>query len=215
MSGRPWNKVVDSRDEQRRKKRQAVLEAGAFLFNENGFERTSLDDLARKLGVTKRTLYYYVQSKEEILMECVRQGMEFLETIIQSSEQEARAPLEQISLIITEYVRQVSTDFGAALVLTRENLLLDETRRTLRQTKSRLDRLMRDAISQGIASGDIAPCDPKLVSAAIFGALNWVPYWNRKAEPVPAEEIAKQFKQTFLHGLVRADGEQLPRTSSD
>lgn len=202
MNHEPWSKVVDSREEQRRKKRQAVLEAGAYLFNEHGFERTSLDDLARQLGVTKRTLYYYVQSKEEILMECIRQGMDFLDTIIDASQKRTSAPVERITLIMAEYARWVSTDFGASLVLTRENLLLDDMRNDLRASKARLDHQMRDAITRGIASGDIAPCDPRLVSAAIFGALNWVPYWNRKADPVPVEEIVQQFKQTFLHGLV-------------
>ena len=57
-------------------KRQAVLSTAAQMFNERGFHATSLDDVAARLGVSKPTLYYYVRSKDQILLECVQQGLE-------------------------------------------------------------------------------------------------------------------------------------------
>lgn len=57
-------------------KRQALLSTAAQMFNERGFHATSLDDVAARLGVSNPTLYYYVRSKEQILLECVQQGLE-------------------------------------------------------------------------------------------------------------------------------------------
>ncbi len=71
----PWAPAPD-RELQRQAKRDAVLQAGAQLFNERGFHATSLDDIAARLGVSKPTLYYYVKNKDQILIECVRQGLE-------------------------------------------------------------------------------------------------------------------------------------------
>ena len=68
----PWASVPD-RQQQREAKRHAVLQAAAQLFNE-GFHATSLDDIAARLNVSKPTLYYYVKNKDEILLQCVRQG---------------------------------------------------------------------------------------------------------------------------------------------
>ena len=70
----PWP-PVSHRERQREAKRNAVLQAAAQLFNERGFHATSLDDIAARLNVTKPTLYYYVKNKDEILLQCVSQGL--------------------------------------------------------------------------------------------------------------------------------------------
>ena len=75
----PWANPPE-REQQREIKRQAVLAAAAQLFNERGFHATSLDDIARRLHVSKPTLYYYVKNKDEILLGCVRQGLEMMPT---------------------------------------------------------------------------------------------------------------------------------------
>lgn len=204
MSNDQWRDVVESRETQRRKKRQAVIEAGVRLFNENGFEKTSLDDLAKSLGITKRTIYYYVQSKDEILMEALRQSMQVLERIVQTVENDTCSAVNTIEVIIDEYALWIATDLGACLVLTRENMLTDEVRVELRATKSQLDWLIRRAVIEGIEVGEIREtCDPRLTSAAIFGALNWVPYWNSGQTQTPASEISDQFKCSFIQGLRR------------
>lgn len=204
MSSEQWTDVVDSREVQRSKKRQAVIEAGANLFVEKGFEGTSLDDLAKKLGITKRTIYYYVQSKDEILVECIRQSMTVLEKLVNASESESRGAVEKIEGFIDEYTCWIASDLGACLVLTRDHMLTNEVRLELRSKKIRLDWLIRTAVSEGIKAGDIKEsCDPRLTSALIFGALNWVPFWNRGARPTPTSEIASQFKYTLVHGMLK------------
>lgn len=203
MDVAPWSEVVDSREEQRRKKRQAVIEAGAALFVEAGYERTSLDDIAKKLGITKRTIYYYVQSKEEILMQCIRQSMDELDRLSEAVDHEKNSVKKSIETIIVGYSRWIVTDFGACLVLTRESMLTDELRLELRSCKSRLDWHIRNTVTRGQAAGEIhKSCDPKLVSAAIFGALNWVPFWNRSKNIVDREAIASQFTRVFINGVL-------------
>tara|TARA_R110002073_G_scaffold58730_1_gene148614 strand:+ start:1806 stop:2318 length:513 start_codon:yes stop_codon:yes gene_type:complete len=155
MSVEQWTDVVESREEQRKKKRQAVIEAGAALFVEKGFEGTSLDDIASKLGITKRTIYYYVQSKDDILMEVMRQSMSFLEKLVWVSENKSQGAIDRIRGVIDEYAEWISTDFGACLVLTREHMLTEEVRVELRMKKGSLDWLVRNAIIEGIASGEI------------------------------------------------------------
>ena len=70
----PW-KPAGARAQQREAKRNAVLQTAARLFNERGYHATSLDDIAEQLHVSKPTLYYYVKSKDDILLECVRTAL--------------------------------------------------------------------------------------------------------------------------------------------
>ena len=50
----------------------AVLAAAVGLFNERGFEATSMDDVARRLGITKSSLYHHVAGKQELFHRMVR-----------------------------------------------------------------------------------------------------------------------------------------------
>lgn len=195
-------RTQDARAQQRRAKRRAVLEAGAKLFNDQGYEQTSLDDIAAEVKVTKRTLYYYVDSKEDILFGCHQLGLEFLGQTMVQSQDETLPVRERIELLIRGYCAWVSTDLGATIAMVREHSLSCARREELRASKAEVDHQMRSLISQGVAEGVLRSCDPKLVSAAVFGALNWIPHWNRVEIPVPHEKIAAQYLQLVMQGMV-------------
>ncbi|MBY5974602.1 MAG: TetR/AcrR family transcriptional regulator [Gammaproteobacteria bacterium] len=204
MAATQWNDAVTSRDEQRRQKRQAVLSAGAKLFNDQGFERTSLDDIAAELNVTKRTIYYYVQSKEEILFECLKLGMEFIEQVTEELNKSGLPPLERLDEMVRRYGSWVATDIGACLALTNVSSLSEDRATELRESKRELNNKMRAMIEDGIADGSVNPCDPFIVTAAIYGALNWIPKWNRRDRQLSHEEISVAFLQLFMNGLRRS-----------
>lgn len=190
-----------SRDAKREAKRRAVLQAGARLFNDHGYEQTSLEDIAAALKITKRTIYYYVESKEDILFGCHLLGLEFLGQTMRQSQDESLPVVDRIALLVRGYCSWVSTDLGATIAMVREQSLSPARRAALRASKAEVDFLLRDLISQGVAEGSLRPCDPRLVAAAVFGALNWIPHWNRVADPVPPEAIAAQYLQLIFNGM--------------
>lgn len=185
-------------------RRRAVLEAGAKLFNDQGYEQTSLEEIAAEVNVTKRTLYYYVDSKEDILFGCHQLGLEFLSKTMAQSQDENLPVLARIELLIRGYCAWVSTDLGATIAMVREHSLSCARREELRASKAEVDHQMRRLLAQGVDEGVLRPCDPKLVSAAVFGALNWIPHWNRVESPVPQEAIAAQYLQLVLQGMAPA-----------
>ena len=210
MGNKSWTTAGAGRDAQREAKRQAVLQAGARLFNDQGYEQTSLEDIAAALNITKRTIYYYVQSKEDILFGCHQQGLEVLAETMAQSQDSSLPVTERIALLIRGYCAWVSTDLGATIAMVREHSLSVERRQALRASKAEVDFQLRDLIKQGVAEGSLRPCDPRLVSAAVFGALNWIPHWNRVENPVPQEEIADQYVHLVFAGMVQPLGEAEP-----
>src|SRR5688500_1023408 len=107
----PWPSA-DTRAQQRELKRQAVLHAAAQLFNERGFHATSLDDIAERLHVTKPTLYYYVKSKDEILLECVRTALGMMRDEITSVRSAGGRALDQLVACMRVYTLIVTQEFG-------------------------------------------------------------------------------------------------------
>lgn len=205
MPKRTWNQQVTSREEQREQKRRAVLTAAAQLFRRQGFRRTSLDDIADAVGVTKRTLYYYVESKDEILFECNRLAIRFMDNTLAETRNSLRSPLERIEMMLRTYISLLSNDFGACLVLCRDDALSDPLRAILREGRKDFDTALRRLIELGIEDGSIAPCDPKYAAATMFGAFNWVPYWAGDREPLSYAEIGEQMLRVLVDGLRSRD----------
>lgn len=191
----------DALPDKKHKKRMAVLAAAARLFNQNGYDRTSIDDIAAALNVTKRTLYYYVNGKEEILFECHNQAMILMTEPVENSRDTSRPVLDRITALLQGYMVLIATDFGACLAKSEEYGLSDESRQTLRKGRRGLDECLRALIREGIADGVIAPCDPVMASAMIFGAFNQVPRWFRHDGALSHEDLADHYITMMLNGL--------------
>ena len=196
-----WSDVVLDQDDPREQKRMAVLRTGARLLNERGFDRTSLDDIASELNVSKRTLYYYVKNKDDILFECSRLALEFLHDALERSQRRDLPPLECIELIMKNYMDLISNEFGACLVLSTDRVLAEESRKILRDGRRKVDHAVRDLLRKGMEEDSISPCDPKIAAAALFGAFNWVPRWHLTGDRQAYAKIANDFMEIFLNGL--------------
>ena len=197
----PWSNLVQSREQQRRIKREAVLRTGAFLFAERGYQRTTLDDIADELRITKRTLYYYIDSKGDILVECNRYSRAFLkevETIVADTN---LSSLQKIEKMVMGYLGWLANDYGACLVRVGDDYLPDESRSVLQKGRRFMDHSMRKVIEDGIKQGTIADCDSKYVTAAIFGACNWLPHWYRKRSEESYHRFGIHFLKLFVYGL--------------
>jgi AcrR family transcriptional regulator len=196
----PWRKARD-RETEREVKRQAVLRMAAQMFNEKGFHATSLDEVAERLNVTKATLYYYVKSKDDILFECVRIGLQKLQAAVAAAGQTGGSPIDKLVAAMRQYAEIVTMDFGMCLIRVGEEPLPAASRKELRRLKAEIDREFRSLIEQGVADGSLAPCDPKLAAFTLAGALSWIGRWYRNDGTLSPERIAEQSIAMIMNGL--------------
>ena len=196
----PWSRTLD-REQERAIKRDAVLRVAAQLFNEFGYHATSLAMVAERLQITKPTLYYYVQNKEEILFECVRLGLELLRSAIAAAAASGGTALHKLEAAMHEYALIVTRDFGMCLIRVGEDPLAPEGRKKLRRLKAEIDHEFRTLIEQGIAEGSLAPCDPKLAAFTLAGGLSWIGRWFDPHGPLSAEDIARHSTAVLMNGL--------------
>lgn len=196
----PWRKAGD-RTREREIKREAVLRTAAQLFNEKGFHAVSLDEVAERLNVTKPTLYYYVKSKDEILAECVRSGLELMQEAIARSDKAGGTAIDKLVAAMRKYAEIVTMDFGKCLIRVGEDPLPPESRREVRRLKAEIDREFRHLIEQGIAEGSLRDVDPKLAAFTLAGALSWIGRWYRADGPLTPDQIADQCIGVLMGGL--------------
>lgn len=202
VAASPWASAPD-REQQREAKRQAVLQAAAELFNERGFHATSLDDIAARLNVSKPTLYYYVKNKDQILLQCVSQGLEMTLEGIEASRQAGGNAVDQLRACMQVYAGIVTQPFGMCLIRVGDEEVPEPSRTELRRMKSEIDHAFRRLVAQGVEEGSLAPCDPKMSAFVIAGALSWIGRWYQPGGDYTPEQIAQQCIATLCDGVLR------------
>ncbi|MET0541592.1 MAG: TetR/AcrR family transcriptional regulator [Variovorax sp.] len=198
----PWE-PVGNRAQQREVKRNAVLQTAAQLFNERGFHATSLDDIAERLNVTKPTLYYYIESKDQILLECVRTALDLMNAGIDDVRAAGGSAIEQLKACMRIYSGVVTQDFGMCVIRIGEDPLPAPLKKELRRAKAGIDLQFRKLIEAGIAEGSLAPCDPKMAAFMLAGALSWIGRWYRSDGSLTPDQIADQGIELLLNGVLQ------------
>lgn len=182
-------------------KREAVLKTAAQLFLEKSYGRTSMNDVAERLNITKPALYHYFDNKEVILLECYRLGVGLIEEILNDIADHCGNGLKKVEAFIHSYATVMTVNFGRCVMRLDEGDLTSEARTEVRAYKKKIDRRLRAFIQEGIDDGSIAPCDVKIAAFSIAGALNWICMWYEPNGAMSPEEIAAQFARTLTQGL--------------
>jgi AcrR family transcriptional regulator len=186
-------------------KRDSVIRAAARAFNEHGYHNTSLDDIAAALGVTKPTVYYYVENKEQLLFECFRAGLEPIRTALGAAELSGDSGRERLRRVIGDYARAIASEYGWCMVRAEHQDLGPELSAQVKALKSEIDQGIRRLLRRGIEDGSIEPCDQRIAAFAIAGALNWIAHWYREGQSMGADAVADAYV-AFLENALKPRG---------
>jgi AcrR family transcriptional regulator len=182
-------------------KREAVLKTAAQLFLEKSYGRTSMNDVADRLNITKPALYHYFDNKEDILIECYRLGVGLIEGILNDIADHCGTGLQKVEAFIHSYATVMTVNYGRCVMRLDEGDLSSEARAEVRIYKKKIDRRLRSFLEEGMEDGSIVACDPKIAAFSIAGALNWICQWYEPNGFLSPEEIAAQFARTLTRGL--------------
>lgn len=208
----PWIPFEDRR-RARDQKRDAVLRMALKLFLEEGYHRTALADVATRLNITKPALYNYFRSKEEILVECFKQGQDLYAASLSAVESGSGDGLSKLRSLIRAYIHVIASDFGVCVTRLDDRELSPEARGVVRGAKRRINSAFQAQISAGIADGSIKACDPKLTTFLITGALNGIGAWYRPDGALPVDTIADEFVARLTEGLAARRSGRMKRTT--
>lgn len=196
-----WEKA---RSELMKIKLEAILQEADILFARKGYNSTSLDDIARRLHITKTALYHYVQNKNELLYLCYRRSVELTEQCYDRAEREGKTGFERV----LAYLRiDASSGVMAMTPLTELDAIRDtKLRQQLGQRNSACEARFRGFIEQGIRDGSIGDCDPHLTALFILGASRHMMQWYNPDAGHDLEAIVERFIQFCSHGIEPAAG---------
>ena len=194
-------------------RRNAILEAAVELFKEKGYERASMNELARRLGGSKATLYGYFPSKEELFVAVVRAvaTVHLADAIATLSEDAAaHMSLEDLLVRFGERMMVVLTNDASALAVYR--MVVGEAGHSVvgqlfdESGPAQLGEALAALFERAIERGELRRADPKVL-AAHFSALVTSETSNRLYQMDPAPMALKDIRrmvrravETFLLG---------------
>jgi len=184
--------------------RLEILRCAAEAFRRNGFSATTMDEIARRLHMTKGNLYYYFKSKEEILYFCQDYSLDLLLARLEEVRSSGAPPNEQLHRLIREQVSIILDELKASAMHTDFQMLSRRRLAKIIQKRDRYERGLREIIREGMERGVFRKGDPKLLGFAILGAINWTVRWFSPQGPLSAQEIGEAFADYLVRGL-RAD----------
>ena len=184
-------------------KRTKIREAAARLFAERGFENTTTRDIAGAAGINNASLYYYFDSKEQllyqILEEVIRTGLERISEIEQSSR-----PLKEKLALTLRIHTTAAVDFDKMKLLVHDQRSLssahqEELNQKQSEYVSRLIAILRQLQDQG----EMLDLDLTVCAYAFFGMVSWAYRWYRPDGKVKLEELSEIFFTIFTRGIYR------------
>jgi AcrR family transcriptional regulator len=207
----PW-RTGGKRRRDRELKRDAVIRAAARAFDTRGFHNTSLADIALALQVTKPTLYYYVENKEDLLFQCFLAGLEGIERTLAEALESHDDGRTRLRRVLRGYALAIASEYGWCMVRAADQDLGPERGAQVKARKAGIDQGIRRLIRAGIDDGSLGTLDPKLTAFAIAGALNWIAHWHRQDSSLRPETIAEEFIGFFERGLLPRPPQHRPST---
>lgn len=196
-------KTDRNRHPKSRKRWESILSATTELFNERGFAATSMQDISDKVGLKKGSLYYYVESKEQLLFDILHDlhhGGEVLVASVNFDTMDAlgelRAFLVQIGMYAAKHadrLRIFSRDFHFLTEVQQKEIISE--RYMYRDTVMKL-------IERAISLGQVSPnIEVKSAAQVIIRAVSSIEEWYRPDRGLQLEQLAIQTAMLMVQGL--------------
>jgi AcrR family transcriptional regulator len=205
VSLQPHRRLFSDRKRNPDGKRGAVLHTAVRMFLERSYGRTSMDDVATQLNITKPALYHYFRNKEDILVEIYRLGTDLIDEMLDSIEADEKPGLDKVADFIAGYIQIITDDFGRAVIRLDDGELSKAARKLVRERKREIDHRLRAIIEAGIKDGSIASCDAKIAAFILAGSIHGMAAWYEPAGPLKLGAITSQYVRILTAGLA-ADG---------
>jgi AcrR family transcriptional regulator len=160
---------------------ESLLAVAVTVFNERGYDGTSMEDLSRRLGITKSSIYHHVGSKEELLSLALDRALDGLFAVADEvSAPGADSPaIERLERLVRGSVGVLASQLPCVTLLLRARGNTATERRALARRRQ-FDQIVADLVKQAERDGDIRPdVDPAITARLLFGMVNSLVEWYR------------------------------------
>ncbi|MGA2019464.1 MAG: TetR/AcrR family transcriptional regulator [Candidatus Sulfotelmatobacter sp.] len=187
--------------------RQEILRTAARLFQQRGYDATSMNDVAASLKLSKGGLYHHFQSKDEILFEIMDHAMEITQERVINPVRGIADAEERLRALIRLHIEVVLSprDREITVMLHENHPLPPALRKRINSRKKEyvhfLENLMAEAQKVRHPHSTKGKVSPRAAAFALLGMLNWIYQWYKPEGDLQAQNLIPQFTELIFGGI--------------
>jgi TetR/AcrR family transcriptional regulator, cholesterol catabolism regulator len=188
--------------------RQEILRTAARLFQQRGYDATSMNDVAAALKLSKGGLYHHFQSKDEILFEIMNHAMEITQERVLNPVRSIVDPEERLRTLIRLHIEVVLSprDREITVMLHENHPLPPALSKRINARKKDyihfLENLMAEVQSKAKHSHQVkGKVSPRAAAFALLGMINWIYQWYKPEGDLHAQNLIPQFTDLIFGGI--------------
>ena len=196
--------VIDSRQE--------ILRTSARLFQQRGYDATSMNDIAAALKLSKGGLYHHFQSKDEILFEIMNHAMDITEERVIKPARGIAKPDDRLRALIRLHIEVVLSpaDREITVMLHENHPLAPALRKRINQRKKDYVHFVENLVAdvqkdfqkeKHLSPGSQPSVSPRAAAFALLGMINWIYQWYRPDGNLQPQALVAQFTNLFYGGI--------------
>lgn len=197
MATRPARPALGARYDRRRAE---VVEGAARVFARNGYDQTSVPELAQSLGLAAGSLYHYFGGKEQLLIAICDQLMDPVLAEAEGLLRDGGDPADQLRALVRLWVSHVAERRDNMLVFQQERHVIDHGAQwqDVRSARKRFERIVAAVLERADEAGQLVATDRRLLLSALLGMVNHTAQWYRPRGRLSATEIADGYVDLVL-----------------
>ena len=186
--------------------RQEILRAAARLFQQRGYDATSMNDVAAELKLSKGGLYHHFQSKDEILFHLMEHAMDITQERVINPVMEVDDPEARLRKLIQLHIAVVLSvrEREITVMLHENHPLPPPLRKRINARKKDYVHFVEGLIADGQrARNSRGNVSPRAAAFALLGMINWIYQWYRPEGALQEEQLTKQYTEIFFAGALQ------------
>ncbi|MDQ6650969.1 MAG: TetR/AcrR family transcriptional regulator [Actinomycetota bacterium] len=183
----------------------SLLAVAVGVFNDRGYDGTSMEDLARATGLSKSSIYHHVEGKETLLRLALERAVGALFAVLDEPSATQGQAIERLEHVVRRVAEVLLAELPYVTLLLRVRGNTPTERWALEQRRS-FDRRAAELVADAAAQGDVrADIDPALVTRLTFGMINSTAEWLRPGRATSPDVLADGVARLAFDGLRRRD----------
>jgi AcrR family transcriptional regulator len=180
---------------------ESLLTVAVAVFNERGYDGTSMEDLSRRLGIAKSSIYHHVDGKEELLRMALDRALDGLFSVVAHVRERDAPAIDRLEDLVRGSVGVLADRLPYVTLLLRARGNTGTERRALARRRQ-FDQIVADLVVQAERDGDIRPdVDPAVTARLLFGMVNSIVEWYRPGPKRAADGLADAVCAVAFDGL--------------
>lgn len=182
-----------------------ILKIASYIFYRDGYEKSSLNAVARKVGISKAAIYYHFKNKEEILYNIIIDDIDRLIFNLGEISKRKDDPIKELKKMIDVQVSYMSQKINAKIVFEDGNFLGNNYQKILRKRQKEIVEIYNNKLKEIASVRKLKDINITVAKFSVLGIINWLYQWYNPKGKMSMEKIKENIIKIIFYGTIQED----------